>query len=706
MTEFRVRGNQVQAGMQQMVGGTANWTRSIGDATRQSEKLSNLWKSMATTFRYAVAGQVVFGLARMVTQLKDIQVQMGLISAIGTVQGSGGQSIPLTGNNLKKLQNDILKGSIQSMTPVQDYTNAVINLLSTIQDIPQDQITPIVTTIAQAAKLAQINAEDATQAFTTLSVAFGKKPTSASIQRAAQEFFILTKEAPGGVAAGQQIVQQMGTLASVTRAAHGTPEDMFTLLLSGLRGGIPPAQTSRALSFFLQTLAFPANQTKSSRNALASIGITGTSQLPAMEMVNRVLKRAGALGIHGDITKMNFSDEDISNFESMPDDQGSQAALTKAGVTGPGAVFLGTVFHRIHALRIALALSTQAEMGQLQKDVKTYQDAGKGIVSQADDLAQATKRFQDQAPLQKAAIALDSLRVQVEQAIIAPFANPISRVLTAASSAAVGHPKETTAALWTALGLGAVVGGKRFFRGLGGRAVPAIAAAESLATGNNQLGTLTNPMFVIIVGDMGRIFNPGNNRIPTPYGPVEKPGGRLPGDPAPKTPPRGRLGRLGRIGATVGAGALTWEAAVMVGAAYEAHGFEQSILSKDDPTRQYSGAQGWGELYRDVKKRFGGSGLDYAKSAWHSIFGGGDHPARTAAVRTAMARDSRQFAFGHPRSDDPDIGLGGYKKNELTLNLNVKHPDGTTQKKKVHLPITQYQNGKHPTQGGQVKARR
>jgi Phage-related minor tail protein len=256
-TEFRGRAGQAIATMGQVGRSFQNLDRNISNTTRMSERLNNQWKAIGTTIRYAIAGQAVFGMTRMVGQLREMQQQMGLITAIGTVQrgGVGGQAI--SGQNLTTMMGDIRQGAVESLTPVQDYTNAVINLLSTVENIPQDQITPIATTIAQAAKLAQINVEDATKAFTTMNVAFGKPTNLANIQRTAQEFFLLTKLAPGGPAAGGQIIGQMGQLAQVTRAAGGTQEDLMSLLLTGLRSGIPPSQLGRGLQFMVQTLGFP-----------------------------------------------------------------------------------------------------------------------------------------------------------------------------------------------------------------------------------------------------------------------------------------------------------------------------------------------------------------------------------------------------------------------------------------------------------------
>jgi len=709
MTEFRVVGTGIQAGMGQLVGGTTRWTRSINDATRQSEKLTALWRAFGTTFRYAIAGQIVFGLGRMVTQLKEVQTQMGLISAIGSKPGPGGSQLALSGNDLRGLQADIRKGMIDARTPIQDYNDAVINLYSTLQDVPPDKVTKLVTTIARAAKLAQVGAEDAMKAFTTLPGAFGMKLNDQNrqvmVERMAQEFFILTKEAPGGKVAGQQMIQQMGQLAALTRQAGGTPENMFGLMLSGLRGGIPPAQSSRALQFFLQTLAFPKQLTKEGRTALAGVGITPTSNLPLMEKLNRLFKRAGVLGIRGDLNKVMSLDE--ATMDTLDENQDLTSSLGQMGISGQGAVFLGSVFHRIHALRMALALSTQIEMGNFQEDMKTMTDVPKGIIKDTNRLSVAWKKYEEQSPLEAAAIAVEAFRIQVQQDVLAPVLKYPALGILKGVRAQQGHEDITRDIIFGGLGAGLLFGGRKFIRGLGSRGVPALAAAQSLATGNNELGTLTNPMFVIIVGDMTSIFNPGRNRVPTPYGPVERPGGRLPGDKPEAPTRRGRAGRLLSSGAKL---AGTVAVAPVVGDVYQSlfHPDQPGVFDPDFWTMKQTKK---GFVYKALHS--GPSGIDIAKSigGFFGIGGGGGDDDRQRALKRAQTAKTAQDMFwaGGGQSEGTDVlfGAGGDKKKELTLNINLKHPDGSKEKKRVHLPVTQYQNGKHPTQGGSAaKARR
>jgi hypothetical protein len=507
-TTFRARGNQAIATMGSINQGFGRIGSVINQNTKASERLNNQFRAIGTTIRYAIAGTAVFGLMRMVDQLKEVQKQAGLVSAIGELQG--GRSI--VGNDLRAVMDQAREGAVQSLTPITDYNNAVVNLLSTISGVKRDDITPMVTEIARAAQLAQVNAEDATRAFTTMNVAFGQQATLKNVHQMAQEFFILTREAPGGVAAGQQIITQLGQLAQVTRAAHGTPEDMFGLLLSVLRSGIPPAQSGRGLQFLIQTLGFPGNQVPESRRALASVGITPNSDMNLQQRLAAIFNHARRLGMTGDLNKLNNLDEDtLSEMEANP-----QAGLSGIGITGRGAQFLGTVFRRIHALRTALALLGQTDMGNVQQDLQTMNASVAGHVSDVNDLSKAWKKFHDQAKLQEASIALSAMSLQVAQTF-EPVLNFAAGKLTGLQSAMQNNPKWVHRAaiggvgFMAALGVGKALGItrmlpgplQRIFGGSVGSAFVGANAAQAALSGNAALGASPqNPLYVVVVGEI------------------------------------------------------------------------------------------------------------------------------------------------------------------------------------------------------------
>lgn len=692
-TTFRARGNQAIATMGGISQGFGNIMGRIGETSRMSERLNNQWRAIGTTFRYAIAGTALYGLVSLNQQLREVQQQLGLISAIGETSGG----TPLVGKQLDKLLGQSRQGAVDALTPLNEYNNAVINLLSTIQGIPEDQITPIVTQISQAAKLAQVGAEDATKAFTTMNVAFGRKTNLKNIKEMAQEFFILTREAPGGVAAGQQVITQLGQLAQVTRLARGTPEDMFSLLLTTLRSGIPPSQAGRGLQFLIQTVALPGQQTKSSREAMASVGIRPGSEMPLQERLARIFKHARTLGVHGNINQLKNLDEDtLADLEA----QGTPGAFKQLGISGRGAEFLGQIFHRIHALRTALAIQGQIDVGKAQKDLTTMNDAAKGHVSDINKLAKAWERFRSQAKLQEGAIALNTLSLQIASAF-EPIINLAARGIVRVSKYANDHPRATRdvalagGALIAAMGVGRFLGvGGLLKRGILGRGFVAKTAAEDAIT-NGGLGpgmSPQNPLYVIVVGEIfGNAVTGGNS-------PLGGGGGRTPPIVAGKLPKW--LGRAAKSPLGKGVGI----AAVLT--AVHEMGLDTDFGRAIGIPEKYHGKDGWGPFF----KKFGFGGDDSTP-----VINSSEAARRFAADRTntsagMLDRINRIRGIIGPKGAIEDVGtpkLGKFHgRAEVFVTVDLKQENGKVVRKKIHVPVTMWEGGRAPSSQGKAGTKR
>src|SRR5436190_212000 len=533
LTRFQAHGGNVSAVMGGMARSTGAFTNQVSQASRMSTVLNNQWKAIGTTIRYAMAGGLIFGARNVFSQFKDIQRQLGLISAIGEFQGPGGRGVAATGDRLQALAGRLRNLAVETRTPINEMNDAAINFLSTVQKVPEDQLTPMLRVIAEGAQLAQVSSEDATKAFTTMNIAFGRSVNLKNVQRMANEFFILTKQAPGGVAAGQQIIGQLGLLAQTTRAAHGTPQDMFSLLLSTLRAGIPPAQSARGLQFMLQTVGLPGSQTKASREAMASIGILPGSPMSAQERITRIMRHARELGVKGHLTQAgrNMEEDTLMGLEELPPGQAAQ----RLGVSGPGGEFLATVFRRIHALRTALAISGQIDTGQAQKDFKLLTDAERGHIQDINRLSKAWQNFANQTKLQEATIAIQAMQQQVIQSF-APVFKFVARGTTGFQHLMSRHEDATRRiAIGSAIGLGALglarftrlgnlpgirrLPGARSILGANLAGLATANAVQAMATGGSgQLGSSPqNPIYAVIVYDLYRgATGRGINEPPTP----------------------------------------------------------------------------------------------------------------------------------------------------------------------------------------------
>lgn len=512
-TLFEARGGNVAA----VLGGVSSGYRNAGRAARSmagdQSYLNNQLRAFGTTMRYAIAGTAVFGAAGTISTLSEIQKQLGLISAIGNVSTPQGQGLLLVGKRLDDLSKGSRQLAVETVQPIQNINDSIINLLSTVSDVPENQILPMVKDIAEASTLAQISAEDATKAFTTMQVAFGKKVNRENMLRTAQEFFLLTRRAPGGAAAGQQVITQLGQLSAASVTARVSQPQMLAMLTSVLRYGIPPAQAGRGLQFLLQTIGLPGQQTKGAREALGSLGINSNfiSQKGGVSALGRIFDEVRKRGFRPGVQL-------TSRLSSLEEELGGDADLPKSELAGPGADFAGKIFRRVHAFRTFVALYSrwlaESEVGKpnLTQEIKDFTNAENDHVSDLEDLGKAWKRFQDEARLPQAAIALQALGQDVATTF-EPIINLAARGITGAESFVSKHQKP---AVYGAAGLLALLAARRGLGGILSGAGRGAGLAGGIGAASGQWAgmpgeSIQNPSYVWVIGTLSGI---GRAKIP------------------------------------------------------------------------------------------------------------------------------------------------------------------------------------------------
>jgi len=518
-------------------------------------------RALGTTLRYAFAGSVVFGVSNMVRNLSQIQTQLGQIAAIGSQAGPGGGSIPLTGDQISGLASTVRQAATDTITPVNQMNDAVLNLYSTIQNVPPNRAVAMVKEFAKTAILTQTDVTSLQQVALQSQFAFHRPHTVAEARRQAQEYFTLISAAPGGPAAAGQIFQQLGPLARVFAFGHGTQEQMLGFTLSALRGGGTPATNLRGLQYLVQTVASPNEQTKTSREAFHRLGITDefVRKYGVAKALERVLGAIRTGGVSGGAGLRNLDDDTLAQVEAQTAGD-PFAATSQLGIGGAGATLAAQLFHRVHALRTAVGLATRMEGGPgveetVGDDLRRIQNAADGHASEVDDLEKAWARFRKQSRLPQAAQAIQTMTLDVatELESIINYRGKLTGGITDLSKQVHAHPDISVATL---LGVGALAlrGGRASLLAGGARGAlgGSIVAQGALAGQNVPGGSPLNPLFVWVVGQG---FNPfgGRRMFPTPIGPERGPLGSRP--PLPQE--RGRLGNLGRFASTGIGGPLT-----------------------------------------------------------------------------------------------------------------------------------------------------
>lgn len=704
MTEFRARGGQVMAVMGQMGSATRAWTGSVNENIRQSDRLNQQWRAIGTTIRYAIAGQAIFGLTRMVSQLKDVQTQLGLIQAIASQPPAAG-STSLMGGPLSTKQVDVLgrelqKVALRTMAPISEVNDAAVQLYSTVSNVPPDQVSPMLEAIAKAATLSTTGVDDLTGGLLALNIAFQRTNNPSNIRNVSQMWASMIALIPGGPARGAEIVKQLGPVSTQFMQAPGvgtSPEEaqaqMFALLTGSMRTGQTPSVAGRGLAFLAQAVATP--RTPKQVKALAEFGIT-PDVVHEEGVYNAIVNHL--------LPKVKYGGN-VKALAAIPEDQLSEDT-DFAGLPPGQSQKLRDAIGMIHGVRSAIILSSQLQQhGNVQSLDQDFQIMMGNMDEHTRDVLELSKqwaRFADRAKLKEASNALNLMGLQVAQ-VFEPVLNfAASQAITPLAKKMQENPDITRDAVIGVAGVAALLGGRRFLGGPGG-AAKGVAGAQALQSLGGAVpdGSFMRPFFVVVQNQLYNPYGIGKGG-PGGGGPVVVGGpGTKPGDLPEGAKKPGRFSRIGATGARVALLPVVAD-------------FYQSIFHPDQPS--VFSPEFWTKEQARKSTLFGG------------LFApGGTGPS--ARDRAVMNRDAgRPGAGGQldtvPLNDlkraqsfwgknvvgvtDPSLGVDPKSNaSELTLNLNIKHPDGSITKKKVHLRYEQWQNGKAPSQGGKsAKSRR
>jgi hypothetical protein len=677
-TEFRASGsNAIISATREMGAQTQSWYGKVRDVTNQSSVLNNQWRALGTTIRYAIAGQAVFGLTRMVGQLKDVQQQLGLIQAIGTQQlRPGGPSVSFSNSQVDKLGADLQKTAVNTITPINEINDATVNLLSTIQNVKPSDIPSIMEDIGRAAKVSQTPIQDLTQAATSMNLAFGRANNAKNIGEFARMWAAMISIVPGGIAAAPQLAQQLPAFSTLFRGGLSPNVPLKTaqaqemsLVEGALRFGAPPATAMRGLQYLIQQIETPAS--KASIQALGSIGITPTT-------VRREGIYAAVMKFLHNIAPdtKGMSPASLKALSNMPDDQ-LETANAIPGVSPSRMAFMRTALGRIHAVRAAITLAAQlqanpgANITSLQENLDAMLGYQNNQIDDTHTLTNMWGNFQKRAKLQEASVAVNTLSLQVAQAV-EPLINLAATGTTWGVKQAQAHRGVTRDLVLGGVGIAALLGGRRALGGLRGvgAAAGGAQALESLA-GKMPTGQIENPFYVRVLGGP---LSTGNPLVP--------PGGGNAARDAEKVAGGGIFSRFGR--GALKYGGLTTIAAVATQQIAD-------LLPKNVNVGGFKLAMGGGPFDSDFfNMRLPGQAQP-GQSSFDKI----------VAIQHALGKQAN-MATGITAAHFSGKG----KDAVLTLNINLKHPDGTTTNRKIHVPASLFSNGNIPSFQGQVSGRR
>jgi hypothetical protein len=657
--------------MNQMQGGMTNLGRAAYQSGQMSERMNAQWRAFGTTIRYAVAGSVIFGATRLLTVLRDTQRQYALIGAISG--GSYSQQVVGAKNAdtaLAQLYQNAQTGAMDAITPVHDFNDALVNLFSTIEIHGPDKgekAVQLTTAISQGAQLATVPVDDLTRSITGMNQAFGRTQNMKNIQQGIRGFTELVYRAPGGVAYGPQFIQQLGPLGAVSRLANITPEQMYGLFLTETRIGQTPATAGRGLQYLLQSIAVPTS--KGHAAALRSAGVTPETvqQKGGLWAIRQIIGKMKSMGITGDLGKASkISDETLDTLETADPAQ-QRSGL---GISGKGIEFAQKTIGRIHGVRALIALLAQEESSKRMTRDQEVIAAAMADTEEAQKIYAARwNQFAREQPLTAAAVSFDVIRRSIATAF-EPGLNFAARGVTRVGGIVHDHPK---AAHRTALIGGGLLAALALSRGGiagllrgGGSAIPRAIAAGDIAAGAAQPRGFSpqKPLYVIVVG---QLFGGNTGRGP---GPLGGPGGV----PPVITGAPGKTSWWKKFPIVPFGGAIASAALFDVVSLLGTPGATESGAANDKKSMIARDLRPYPRLRKILEKD---NYSDIEKKAIDALFqGNAKHLFPKAAMEVLKGEAS------------------------VTVDLNLKHPDGTVQRKKVHVPVDLWKGGKVPQSRG------
>jgi hypothetical protein len=680
-TQFQAHGGNVVSTMNQMSMQTGRWGQRLMETSRMSERINAQWRAIGTTMRYALAGGAVFGATKLVTNLKELQRQIGMISVLsGQSAGQVTQMLP-----------QVRQAAVDAVTPIQDLNEGIINFYSSVSNPPsRNQVIDIMKEISLTAQIAQTDVPNASRAITGMLNVFQQPANLQNVQRYTRAITDIINTIPGGAEVGRQMFQQMPVIAAPLASRGGTPQMGMALFETLGRSGLMPSTVGRGLAFALTTVANPGQQRKETQEALASIGITDRSvqQMGINKAFLRVIARARQAGTNVSQTGMARTATD-DQLDEVLGQSGIGEQKSQLGLSGGGADFLAKVFARVHALRVASLLATSGE--NINKDLQQMQDDFHEEASAVRRHKANMKKFTDPQLLAQASISLQGLSQQATLAL-APVLNLASRGIIRGEEEINRHHEGAKqiavggAAFAAALKTGQLLGvpglGRLRLGGLLGGAGQKLVQSRAIldaATASAERGHSPQlPLYVVVVEDL---FQGSRNNRPTTKGKI----GDEVVDDAPWIALMGRkwlrrgASRAGSIFRNRALRGATTAAAAEIGA----------FGAKEAPWLARAGMAG---------ARFG------TPAGIGALIGGHLYnPQLTNQGAWAGNLEMLKKRFGQDVYNYTNPAVGKFHgQGEVWLTLNIQHPNGRVEQKRVHVPLGV---GTAPGYKGQPKKR-
>lgn len=682
---------------QQVISGTTRMARGFRDAVGRSSLLNNQVKALGTTFRYALAGSIIFGITGALNKLQDFETQLGTIDSLAGQLNQQGKFQGL-GSQLDDIGSQAIKMSDrfgQSVTDVEAYMTRFYSTFQPYGTISRrtQEMEGFTNSILQLQTALGTEAGDPSALAAGIgglvnTIPGGKRNIAATTRRLGNIIAYLTQVTPN--ITGQDIANAAGRLTSVYNVANMSPEQMFAVYGQAAKAGGSPTIITRGITQLLgASLLHPT--TPNNLAAYQAAGLpTSPSALRKMggfQVLEKLMQAAAPQGL-------KLSHQQLQTINSQAYSQSPEKIYTNKALQGLNLDLLYKLFGRQQSVQQFVNILSQGGVQGLKDYIRHQQDAIKAdLLRQRADIA---LHRQGMMILRNAFsnVSLSLVRgLNEPMSVLGRTVSKVSDELAAhRTTTQVGEAVAATALAtrligklpyfktlgnkWTAEAAAAAdagipIGvGKRLFRGtvgvlsgIGKAQQAAVGAAimteeaGNVAAGLTPDGSRANPFWVIISpwswqfgqGGMGQGGAGGGGNVP------------------PIVTGVGRAATLARIATVLGVG-------------YGSYEVGKGIFSGKQPAG-VKAHQGWSLNDWKWSVTHPGAILQMGGADLRKAFGGGGDWSKAMAIK-------RGLEAAHVKTSQlRDLSVSGTAKADLRIHLVDKNGNEITVVEKKGVPI-------------------
>jgi hypothetical protein len=548
----------------------------VGSGLRQGGNDAGLFSkqlmAIGTTARYALAGQLVFGITGALSRLGDFKAELGTIDSLAG-QIDKNQNFTSIGNQLNAVGTEAILMSNKFGIAVGDVESYMQRFFSSF-DVPggvQGRMRSMDAFVERVSELQAMMGSEAGDpqalaggiAGLISQIPGGRQDIPGNTKRIANMIAYMTRVTPN--ITGRDISRDIGRVGATMTLANMTPEQAFSVWgVAGMAGGSASVIGRGVAQLLGSSLLHPNTPAQQRAYMMAGLPTDPTTlrQMGGMNILERMLRYVGPnarIRNRGALSDENICDAD---------------AIRAAGVSGINLTAIYQMLGRQESVRQFVNLLGQGGVKALRAYIDHQQQAIK-----VDQQRQRYEAAAHQRTLLRFSQARQNLSMSLVNAADWPIEHLIADPVIGISNQMARHKTATQVGIAGALGIAAAsrlralsafrTGGRfgRAGRALGilgnaqreaiGGAITAEELPAAIAGGKTD-GTRANPYWVIIsplswsVGSPGGFMSPtgaaGGKAADTVEGAAEKTGSRMLGWLKKAAP----VGLAARYGRTVG----------------------------------------------------------------------------------------------------------------------------------------------------------